>query len=842
MWNATLKSLRAHALRLLLTGLAIVLGVAFVSGTLVLTDTMRAAFDDVVAATAGGIDLQLRGETSFTSTMGMTQERAPVAPEVLDEVRRVDGVRAADGVVEGMAQLIGPDGEPLGGMGPPTLGFNAPPEDGFGGVSVEDGRLPTAADEIAIDVATADAQGLSVGDRLGVITALGAEEVELVGTVRFGEAANLAGATVTLFESSAALERFSPDGSWSRVDILLDEGADEQAVRATVQDVAGDGFEVVTSQELVDETAESISGILDVFSVALLIFAGVALFVGSFIIFNTFTIIVAQRTREFALLRAIGASRRQVLGAMMTEAAITGLIAALIGSVLGVGIAAGLSALLDALGMELPVDDLVISPRTFVVGTIVGLVVTTVAALLPVLRSTRVRPVQALQAVAAPPPPRAGSLRYVVGGLLTLVGIAAIVAGLFADAGLASVGVGAAAVFLGIAMLSPLFARPIVAVLGAPLTALGMRGRLARENALRNPRRTASTASALMIGLGLVAFVTIFAASLKASATAAVDEMFTADLQIRSSNFGALPPGIDEELAALPEVELAGAQRTGEMRVGDSTAFVVAMDGTTMDELFQLSTDAGSTDALEEGGLLMTTDLARAARYEVGDRVPVTFALTGEQELILRGTFSEAADVQYVIDLDTYRENFRADQIFAVLVKLAEGVSAEDGLAAVEAAVEDLPTAMVQDRAAFREEIEGGINQMLGLVFGLLGLSVVIALFGIVNTLALSVFERIRELGLLRAVGMTRRQVRAMVRWEAVLIATMGAVLGLVIGIFFAWILGRALADLGLDRFLLPVGQLAVAVAIAALAGVVAGILPARRAANIDVLKAIVVD
>jgi putative ABC transport system permease protein len=636
--------------------------------------------------------------------------------------------------------------------------------------------------------------------------------------------------------------RFSPDGGYSTVDVLLGDGADAAAVAARVETVAGDGYEVLTAQELIDETVEAIGGFLDIFSNALLVFAGVALFVGAFIIHNTFSIIVAQRTRELALLRAVGASRRQILGSMLGEAAATGLVASAIGVGVGALVAIGVTGLLAAAGVELPTAGLVLAPRTAVVGLLVGVVVTVVSSLLPVLRSTRVPPVAALQAVAAPPAPRAGATRYVVGGLITAGGVALLVAGLFADAGVQAVGAGAAAVFLGITVLSPLFARPIVRVIGAPVAAgFGVRGELARENALRNPRRTASTASALMIGLGLVAFVTIFAASLTASFTAVVDEVFLADLQVRSADFTGLPSTVAEELAALPEVALAGRQEVADVQIDGRGAFAVAMDPVAAEELFALSMVEGAVSDLGAGGLLMAADVAEDRGHVVGDTVPVTFALTGEQDLVLRGTFTGAADVRFVLDPGTYRDNIRTPVLFAVLVRLADGVDAEAGRRAVEAALADVPMAQVTDQEGFREQITAQINQLLGLVFGLLGLSVVIALFGIVNTLALSVFERIRELGLLRAIGMTRRQVRAMVRWEAVLIAVLGALLGLVVGVFFAWILAQALSE-QLTRFVIPYGQLVAAVAAAALAGVLAGVLPARRAARVDMLKAITVE
>jgi putative ABC transport system permease protein len=455
----TRRGLRAHALRLVLTGIAVVLGVAFVSGTLMLTDSMRAAFDDVVRSTAGGIDLQVRGEAAFTSTMGLDADRGPVSPALLAEVAAVPGVRLAEGVVQGAAQVISADGTPVGGGGAPTIGASAPSEEGVGGITLDAGVLPAGDGEVAIDAATAAAEGFTVGDRLTVVTPQGPEEVTLTGIVRFGESGNLAGATVALFAADVALDRFSPDGSWSQADLLLDADADPAAVADRVEAIAGAGYEVLTAQELVDEALASIGGFLDVFATALLVFAGVSLFVGAFIIFNTFSIIVAQRTRELALLRAIGASRRQVLTALLAEAGVTGLVASVLGVALGAGIAAAMGALLSAVGIELPSAGLVLQPRTAVVGVAAGVLVTVVAALLPVLRSTRVPPVAALQAVAAPPAPRGGSARYVAGGVVTAAGVAALAVGLFADGGIPVVGVGAALVFLGVTVLSPLVAR-----------------------------------------------------------------------------------------------------------------------------------------------------------------------------------------------------------------------------------------------------------------------------------------------------------------------------------------------------------------------------------------------
>jgi putative ABC transport system permease protein len=845
MWRATLTSLLAHKVRLALTTLAIVFGVAFVTGTLIYTDTTRSTFDSVFGQITGSVDFSVRAISQLDDAEGGDQfevARPAVPPEVADRVAAVDGVAAVERNVEGVIGLLGADGQPLGsGQGPPALGFNAPTVDDLSPTALRDGRYPTAAGEVALDAATAADNGFALGDAVRIAIDGPVKEYEVVGTFGFGDGVdNLAGASVTLFDPDAAFELLADDGGYASVDVLATDGARLDDLQDAVAAAAGADHEVVTSDQLAGEAQEAIDTVLGFLGNALLVFAGVSLLVGAFLINNTFAIIVAQRSRELALLRAVGASRAQVLGSVLLEALLVGTFASAVGVGVGVLVAMALQQLLVAFGIEIPAGDLVVAARTIVIGLTVGVVVTLLSAVLPAVRALRVPPVAAMQAIAVGDQQGGGRIRTVLGVLLTAAGLGLLGAGLFGEAPFAVVIGGAVALLLGAALLARYVARPLLRVVGWPLARLGIRGALAQENAIRSPQRTASTASALMIGLGLVTFALIFGASLRDSATATIDEQFVSNLQVRTTNFESFPAEVDDRVSALPEVAASADMRNGQIGVRGRVGIAAAIEPDELATAFQFDTVDGSLDDFGQGGLVISDDAAERLDVDAGDTLPVTFATGGEQDLPIRAVIDGGGlDVDYLIDEQTMLANGPDDGVFSLYLTVADGVDVERARTAIEDVTEDYGALTVQDSTEYREEIAGQVDQILGLISALLGLSILIALFGITNTLSLSVLERVRELGLLRAVGATRRQVRSIVRWESVLIAVLGAVFGITVGSVFGWMSVQALADQGVSTFAFPVGQIALAVLAAAIAGTLAAVMPARRAARVDVLRAL---
>jgi putative ABC transport system permease protein len=845
MWRATLKSLLARKLRLALTALAVVLGVGFVVGTLILTDTLSKAFDQAFAGTTERTDVVVRGTSAFDPGIGGApgseafEEREPVPEDLVEDVAVIPGVATAVGEVTGYAQLVDPNtGDPISTQGPPTLGVSWNPSSGL----VMRTGSPPGPGEIAVDAGTAERYDLRIGQDIDVILIGPTRTFPLSGTVGIGELDTLGGATLAVFDTATAQEVFDRVGEFDAITVAGEEDMSVPALQARIQEVLPEGYEAVSSASVAEETTDEIEQGLGFFRTGLLVFAFVSLFVGAFIIFNTFNIIVSQRTRELGLLRALGASRRQVQTSVLTEAVLIGLFASVIGIGLGFLLAIGLRALLEAIGTDLPGVGAVILPRTLLVGVAVGVLVTVIAGVAPARRASRITPIEALREGEGGP---SSSLRRraIVGGAVTGIGVAALLYGLFggpSDAALI-VGVGAALTFIGVAILSPLVARPLAAVIGAPFRQIGFAGRLGRENAMRNPRRTASTAAALMIGLGLVTFVAVFGDSLKASGVAALEETIRSDFILTTGGFTPLSPSVAEELQDSPEIAVASPLRVGGIRVLGGIDFLTAIDPATLGEVMNIRFVEGSVATLQEqDAVAVVDDVAEANGWAVGDRIDLRFAMTGTQEFTITGIYPDPQILgNYVASLEVYEENFvqRLDSL--VLVKLADGVSPAEGRRALEAATEDSPSVQVQDQAQFKEQQIQLIDQILGFVQVLLLLAIVIALFGIVNTLGLSIYERVRELGLLRAVGMSRGQVRRMIRSEAVIIAVLGGVLGAVIGVLFGWALQGALASLGIDRLSIPVVSIVLYLVAAALAGVIAAIWPARRAARLNVLEAI---
>ncbi len=850
MFRVTIKGLLAHKSRLAITTLAVMLGVAFMAGTLVLTDTIRNTFDDLFGDAYEGTDAVAREEAAFSNPNAAGEVRGRVDASLVDTVAAVDGVATAEGFIQGYARVIDKDGDPIGNpeMGAPTFGGNWNESPDLNTFVLVAGQPPRADNEIVIDKKSADDAGFRVGDTVTVVAQGPPQQLMLSGIAKFGDADSPGGASYVLFTTAAAQRLVAEPGKFDGVGAVADQGVSQRELADRIDAVVPAGVEVLTGEEITTESQSDIEANLSFFNTFMLIFAVVALLVGSFIIFNTFSITVAQRTRDNALLRAVGASKRQVLVSVLIEALIVAVVASLIGLVAGLAVAAALKALLAGFGFDLPAGPIVITPRTVVISLVVGVVITVVAALSPARKAGKVAPVAAMRDVEVGSTGYGSKLRIAVGTVVLGLGVLSLLAGLFGggSGALPLVGLGALLVFFGVSILGRTVALPLSRMIGALLPRLrGITGTLARENAMRNPKRTAATASALMIGVGLIGFISIFAASTKASFNAAIDKSFTGDFVIDSGAFGTggLDPGLAARVNDLPEVEAAAGVRVGAAEINGTPKQVTGVDPATAFDIIDVQPLQGDAAALDRNSIALFRDVADADNLAVGDTVPVVFKDTGPQQLTVAMIYGENQPAgDYLLGIDAYEANFTDQYDAFVFIDKANGVSTASALAAVERVANDYPGADVRDRAGFKKDQSTFVDRLLNLIYVMLLLAVVIALLGIGNTLALSILERTRELGLLRSVGMTRPQLRSTIRWESVIIAIQGTLLGLAIGLFFGWALVRALSDEGIDHFQIPYLTLAIVLVLAGLAGVLAAILPARRAAKLDVLRAIVTE
>jgi putative ABC transport system permease protein len=847
MWKVTLKGIAAKKWRILLTSVAIVLGVAFMAGTLVLSDTITRTFNNLVVNVNEGLAAQVRGVAQFKDTFG-NQQRNRIDANLVDKVAKVPGVHDAVASVQGFGIIVDKNDKPLNAKGQaPPLAFAWNDSEKLNPIRIVEGHAPSAPDEILIDKRSADITGYRIGDKVRVVTVSGAgtsEKYTLAGIGKFGTADSPAGASLVFFTLPVAEKLLAKPGQIDSVQVAADPGVSEttlvQRIRAALVGVPK--VEVVKGSTVVHEGQDNFQRGFSFFSQFLLVFAIVALIVGSFVIYNTFSITVAQRLRENALLRAVGASRSQVTVSVFLEALTVGIVASVIGLLAGIGLASGLKALLAALGIDIPAGGTVVKPGTIIACLAVGIIVTLVASLIPAVKASRVPPVAAMREVAVERT-RPSLARIIGGSVVVLFGAANLLSGLFSGgsgAGLKVAG-GALIIFVGLTILGSLFARPAAWLIGSPLPAIkGTTGRLARENAMRNPKRTSSTAAALMIGVGLVGFVTIFAASAKASVNHVIDSEMKADYIVNTSGQGStLPPSAAQQIANVPGVAISSGLRIGSMKFKDSTEQVEAVDPAVVDQLFDVGVIKGSMQDLGTDGLAVYKQTAKDNNWTIGSKVPVQFAKTGHAVLTVRAIYGQQALAgSHVISLENYEQNF-ADQSDSIIMIKAEPGKAEQVRAGIEQVLKQYPNGKLQDRSQFKAAQAAQVNQILNLIYALLLMAILIAVFGIGNTLALSILERTHEIGLLRAVGMTRAQVRSTVRWEAVIIALFGTFLGLLVGVFFGWVLVQALSDQGIDQLALPAGQLLVLVILGALVGTLAAWLPARRAAKLDILRAV---
>ena len=770
--------------------------------------------------------------------------RSRVDASVLDDVRGAPDVADAEGFVQGYARIIDKDGDPVGNpaMGPPTFGGNWSEVDQLNGFTLAEGRAPKSDGEVVIDRGSAKDTGYQVGDRVPIQTGAASEEFELVGIARFGNADSPGGATYALWTTEEAQRLVGEPGKFDSIGVVADQGVSQTEVARSVEDqlsADGDsGLEVLTGKEITKESQSDLKDQLSFITIFLLVFAVIAVVVGTFVIYNSFAIIVAQRGREMALMRAVGASRRQVRRSVFVEALAIGILGSIIGFLLGLGVASVLVSLFDLPG------SLVVRPNAAIIALVVGVVVTLVSALVPAWRASRVPPVAAMRDLAIETGGQS-RLRMVLGLVATVGGVVLVVTGANAHSA-AVVGMGVGLAFIGLLLLGPVLARPFSRGIGAPIGRVrGVTGDLAKENAGRNPKRTAATAQALMIGVGIVSFFLVVNASLRASIDAFLDDSFTGDFVIDSGSFGAvgLPTEVGDRVSKVPGVADVVPLRFSPARVeGDDTAVIGTTPGAF--DLLGLRLQDGSS-SLAPGTILLTVDKAKDLGLGVGDEVSAEFVNTGSHTYTVGGIYDteqEGADIgDFVLGLDDYDEAVGAADVTdsTVFVQLEPGVSVDEVQPEIESAVADFPTAEVQSVDEYKDAIGSQFDSILLLMLGLLALALIIALVGIANTIALSVLERTRELGLLRAVGTSRPQLRSAIRWESAIIAVFGTLLGLAVGLLGGWGLITALSDEGFTEFRIPYGQIIAVVLIAAAAGIVAALLPAWRASRMNVLDAI---
>jgi putative ABC transport system permease protein len=840
MRKVTLRGLLAHKMRLALTALAIVLGVTFISGTFVLTDTLNSTFSSLFTSVYSKIDFQVRGVAQFGSGASATRNSLP--DSLLARVRGVPGVAGAYGNVEGYAQFIAPDGKPISSsVG--TVGVGWDTDKQISNLHLIAGNPPTTSDDVVMDAATAQTRGFKIGQQVQILGGglKSAQAFTITGIAQFGNVDNLVGETLAAFTLPTAQRVVGESGLYDFIDIVATPGADKAAVQRSIAQVLPSDAEVVTGQTIINEDQTLVNQALSALNTVLLIFALISLFVGAFTIYNTFSIIVGQRTRELALLRVVGASRRQVLRSVLTEAAIVGLVSSAIGVGLGVVAAIGLKALLSGFGTSLPAGPLTFEPRTAIVGLAVGTLVTLLSAIGPARNAVRIPPVAALtdrpsDGAGAAPTRR----RLISGAALAIVGVLLLGLGLSKPV-VALVGVGAVCIFIGVAMLAPAIARPLSGLLGRPLAALlGTPGELGRENSMRSPRRTAQTAAALTVGLALVSAMAVFGASFSESATSSVDQAISADLLVSVNGSGQLSDSVPAAVAAVPGVTATNTVYRNQFEFRSTLATLTGVTTRNLADSVILRMTAGSSAALGQGELLIDSTTATNDHLAVGDTVPIRFASTGPTTIKIGGIYQSNALIQsYLVSAPYFLAHFRQPHPGAVLASTNGSSGVE---AAVSNALAPYGDVQVQSRAQFEQMEASSVNKLLGLVYALLALAVLIALIGIVNTLMLSVLERTREIGLLRAVGMRRSQVRSMIRSEAVILATFGALIGIVIGTLMGLALVSSLRQQGITETSVPWVRLMEFLVLAAVLGLVAASWPARRAARLDVLAAIAAE
>ncbi|MET8080225.1 FtsX-like permease family protein [Streptomyces sp. NPDC005303] len=839
MFRTALRNVLAHKARLLMTVLAVMLGVAFVSGTLVFTNTISEAYQKSSAKGFGQVDVAVTAtwDEDKGNTIGKRHE---LTQALLDKSARVQGASNAIGVVNGFTAIADKDGKLIGG------GFQSQGGNYYGTKDprypLAEGAAPHGANQVAIDSETAKRAGYKVGDtvRLSVDGPVLKPVVTGIFTTDDGNVA--AGGSLALFDTATAQKLFGKPGTYDEIDVKAASGTSQTALRAALDKaLPAHLVETETGKELADEQAEMISASMSGLKQGLLVFAGIALFVGTFIIANTFTMLVAQRTKELALLRAVGASRRQVTRSVLVEAFVVGLVAAVTGLVAGIGIGAGLRSLMGTLGATVPDGPLIITPGTVGVALAVGVLITMLAAWLPGRRAAKIPPVAAMSSVHAKATTRSLVLRNTLGALFSGAGVAVILAATTMDGsdGQAPMGLGAVLLIIGVFILTPLLSRPLIAAAAPLLRVFGVSGKLARQNSVRNPRRTAATASALMIGLTLITGMTVMAGSLQKSIDKMASAAVKADYVVSMANGNELSPDVERKLAKVDDVTAVSPLRNAPSRIDGQTEYLTGVNGPAIGKLTDLKVDSGT---FEVGGtrVVVDKDTAKSRGWKAGSAFTAHFEDGKAQRLTVAGVY-EGNDLINGIMLDTATLDPHLSELsdMQVMLKTSDGASdaTKDRL---EKALGTNPAIKVQDKKDLSESIAQMFTLMLNMLYGLLAMAVIVAVLGVINTLAMSVFERSQEIGMLRAIGLDRKGIKRMVRLESLVISLFGGVLGIGLGVFFGWAAGELLGTkMATYELVLPWARMAVFLLLAATVGILAALWPARRAARMNMLAAI---
>ncbi|MCX5421331.1 ABC transporter permease [Streptomyces sp. NBC_00078] len=839
MFRTALRNVLAHKARLLMTVLAVMLGVAFVSGTLVFTNTISDAYQNSSAKGFGQVDVavQAKSQEDKGNTISKTPE---LTRAVLDRSAKVPGAASAIGVVNGFTAIADKDGKLIGG------GFQSQGGNYWGTKDprypLTSGSAPHGRNQVAIDSQTAHRAGYKVGDtvRLSVDGPVLTPTITGIFTTDDGNVA--AGGSLALYDTPTAQELFGKAGTYDEIDVKAASGTSQTALKAGLDKALGTKLvETTTARQLADDQAEQISASMSGLKQGLLVFAGIALFVGTFIIANTFTMLVAQRTKELALLRAVGASRRQVTRSVLIEAFVVGAIAGVTGLVAGIGVGAGLRSLMNTLGATVPDGPLVISPGTIVSALVVGIVITMLAAWLPGRRAAKIPPVAAMSSVHAKATTKSLVLRNTLGALFSAAGIAVVLAATTMDGsdGQAPMGLGAVLLIIGVFILTPLLSRPLIAAASPLLRAFGVSGKLARQNSVRNPRRTAATASALMIGLTLITGMTVMAGSLQKSIDKMASSAIRADYVVSMANGNELSPDVDKKLNATAEVTATSPLRNVYSRIDGTGESLTGVNGAAIAGLTDLKVDSG---ALKVGGTRAVVDkeTAKSHGWKEGSSFTAHYEDGKSSRLTVSGVYEGNEFIQGIlVDSGTVTPHMTDPGDMQVLVKTADGASgtAKDKL---EKALGTNPAIKVQSRQDLSDDIAKVFTLMLNMLYGLLAMAVIVAVLGVINTLAMSVFERSQEIGMLRAIGLDRKGIKRMVRLESLVISLFGGVLGIGLGVFFGWAAGELIGTkMATYELVLPWTRMAVFLLLAATVGILAALWPARRAARLNMLTAI---